>query len=190
MARILTFTLILLAAVPLAVAATVYKWTDENGVVHYSDQPHPNAQKLHIEGAQTYKAGTIPVTSDSGVAAPAAPGPAYQGCNIIQPADDETLSNIDALNITVRTDPVLRAGDQVFLSMDGQALNGGAPTGTSFSISPVDRGTHTLQVLVRGSDGSLLCQGPSVTVHVHQVSVNNPANPQHQAPPPPQPRSR
>ena len=38
-----------------AVAATVYKWVDENGVVHYSDQPHPNAQKIHVQAAQTYK---------------------------------------------------------------------------------------------------------------------------------------
>ena len=28
-----------------AVAATVYKWVDENGVVHFSDQPHENAEK-------------------------------------------------------------------------------------------------------------------------------------------------
>src|SRR3979490_2925401 len=43
----------------LAVAATVYKWVDEKGVVHYSDQPHPNAQKMNVQAAQNYKATAI-----------------------------------------------------------------------------------------------------------------------------------
>ena len=43
--RTLTFTLMCLVG-SLALAATVYRWVDENGVVHYSDQPHPNAEAL------------------------------------------------------------------------------------------------------------------------------------------------
>ena len=46
-------------------AATVYKWVDDNGVVHFSDQPNPKAQKIEVAGAQTYAAP-----------APAAPAPA------------------------------------------------------------------------------------------------------------------
>ena len=38
---------------------TVYKWVDENGVVHYSDQPHPNAQKMQVQEAQTYTAPAL-----------------------------------------------------------------------------------------------------------------------------------
>ena len=36
-------------------AATIYKWVDENGVVHYSDQPHQNAQKVDVPAVQTYR---------------------------------------------------------------------------------------------------------------------------------------
>jgi hypothetical protein len=43
----------------------------------------------------------------------------------------------------------------------------------------VDRGTHTLQALVRDSDGGLMCQTPGVTYHAHQPSVLNPAKPLH-----------
>ncbi len=32
-------------------AATVYKWTDERGVVHYSDQPHPEAKEVDVKPA-------------------------------------------------------------------------------------------------------------------------------------------
>jgi Domain of unknown function (DUF4124) len=163
----------------LALAATVYKWVDEKGVVHYSDQPHPNAQKVNVQAAQTYK--ETPLAAPGAAPAPPAtaqPAP-YQGCAIAQPADDQTFTNVEALTVVVRTDPALRPGDRVFLTLDGQPLNGGAATGSQFTLSPVDRGTHTLQAVVRDSDGGLMCQTPGVTYNVHQPSVLSPANPLH-----------
>ena len=87
--RRLLFTLMISASLVCAVAAastTVYKWVDENGVVHYSDQPHPNAQKLQIEGVQTYKPTELPF---SGGIPPAEVPPTatsgYKGCSIQQP---------------------------------------------------------------------------------------------------------
>ncbi|HEV3179002.1 MAG TPA: DUF4124 domain-containing protein [Steroidobacteraceae bacterium] len=177
MRRIL-FTLMWIGC-SLALAGTVYKWTDENGVVHYSDQPHPNAQKIQVQAAQTYKAPAADTAAASGPGAPtqpATPG-AYRGCAVVQPQDDSTFANIDSLTVVVQTDPVLRPGDQVFVTLDGEALNGKAATGSTFTLSPVDRGTHTLQAMVRGADGSMLCQAPSVTFHVHQPSLQNPVNP-------------
>jgi hypothetical protein len=172
------FTLLSLVC-SLAVAATVYKWVDEKGVVHYSDQPHPNAQKVTVQAPQTYK--ETPVAAPAAAPAPAAAAqPAsYQGCAIAQPADDQTFTNVDALTVIVRTDPTLQPGDRIFLTLDGQPLNGGAATGTQFTLSPVDRGTHTLQAVVRNSEGGLMCQTPAVTYHVHQASVLNQANPVH-----------
>ena len=166
---------------PLAAGATVYKWVDEHGVVHYSDQPHPNAQKVEVQPAQTYKADQ----SYAAPAGPSAPPPSsepastYQGCAIAQPSDDQTFNNIDSLSIVVRTDPVLRSGDQVFLTLDGQPLNGGKATGSQFTLSPVDRGTHVVQAIVRNSEGGVMCQSPGVTFNVHQASILNPANPLH-----------
>jgi hypothetical protein len=168
----------------LASAATVYKWVDENGVVHYSDQPHPDAQKVKVPEAQTYKAlpaeraGGTPVTP-----AEAPPAP-YQGCAVVQPTGEQTFANIDSLNVVVRTDPPLRSGDQVFVTLDGQPLNGRSPTGLTYTISPVDRGTHTVQAVVRDSSGAMLCQTSGVTFHVQQNSVLNPHNPNNRAPTP------
>lgn len=175
--RTLAFTLLCLAC-SLALAATVYRWVDENGVVHYSDQPHPNAEKVHVKEPQTYR-------ESNPLAAPAAPspdgggggGPTYRGCSIAQPADNEDLANPDSLVVVVRTDPSLRPGDQVFVTLDGQALNEGRPTGAQFTISPVDRGQHTLQAAVKDADGALMCQAPPITYNVQQASVNAPQNP-------------
>lgn len=169
----------LLLSTPLW-ATTVYKWVDENGVVHYSDQPHTDAQKIHVQAAQTYKSSDS-AAAPGGTPAPAAanaPQELYQGCLIAQPVNDQTLANVDSLTIIVRTDPSLRLGDHVFLLLDGLALNNGAATGTQFVLTPVDRGTHTLQAVVRDSGGGLMCQTPAVTFNVHQSSVLGPANPQ------------
>lgn len=165
----------------LAAAATVYKWVDEKGVVHYSDQPHENAQKLTVPAAQTYKADAA-YTAPSGPTAPpptSQPPTTYQGCAISEPSDDQTFSNIDSLSIVVRTDPELRAEDQVFLTLDGQPLNGGKATGRQFTLSPVERGTHVVQAIVRNTEGAPMCQTRGVTFNVHQVSSLNPANPLH-----------
>ncbi|MBV8911344.1 MAG: DUF4124 domain-containing protein, partial [Gammaproteobacteria bacterium] len=155
-----------------------YKWVDQNGVVHYSDQPHPNAQKMQLEQAQTYKAQ--PGANTAAPPAPPVPDSAtpsgYRGCAIVQPQDDQSLANVDALTVVVQTEPALRSGDQIFITYDGQPLNANAGGGR-FTISPVDRGTHTLAAGVRDSAGTVVCQAHGVTFNVHQPSILNPSNP-------------
>ncbi len=174
--RALAFTLMSLVCSLALAGATVYRWVDEQGVVHYSDQPHPNAEKLHVNAAQTYK----PTAADSapasgGQSSSAAPAP-YRGCAIVQPQDDQAFANVDSLTVVVQTDPQLHQGDKVYVTVDGQALNGGAPTGPQFVLSPVDRGTHTAQAQVKDAGGAVQCQTPPVTFHVQQNSILNPNN--------------
>ena len=175
------FTLISIGcsfAAALAIAGTVYKWVDEKGVVHYSDQPHTNAQKIQLQQAQTYKAGASPAAPPAPpVPAEAAAPTGYRGCAVIQPQADQTFANVDSLTVVVQTDPPLHAGDQIFVTYDGQPLNGNAGTGSRLTISPVERGTHTVQAVVRDSDGTVVCQAPGITFNVHQPSILNPANP-------------
>jgi len=42
-------------------AAEVFTWTDENGVVHYSQTPPPQGQGKTIEAPEAYKPGSVPV---------------------------------------------------------------------------------------------------------------------------------
>src|SRR5207237_10301396 len=172
--------LIMSPTAALARAATVHRGCEETGVLPYSPQPHPNAQVVSVPAAQTYKGGETPV-APGGPAVPPAPAqpPPYQGCAIAQPTDDQTFTNADSLSVIVRTDPALRPGDQIFLMLDGQPLNGGVATGSQFTLTPLDRGTHTLQAVVRDSAGGLMCQTPGVTYNVHQPSILSPATPLH-----------
>jgi hypothetical protein len=178
--RTLLFTLMSLVC-SAVLAATVYKWVDEDGVVHYSDQPHPNAEKVHVQAVQTYKSGPIGAGGGGGAqpapANTAASSAAYSGCTIAQPGDNQNYPNIDSLSIVVRTDPSLHPGDQIFLMLDGSPLNNAQPVGTQFTLNPVERGTHTLQAVVRDGSGALMCQTPAVTFSVTQPSTQNPVNP-------------
>ena len=155
---------------------TVYRWVDAQGVVHYSDQPHPNAQKLEISGAQTFSAlpsAQVPSTAVPAATQPA--GPAYDSCAIAQPTDQQTLMNVYQTTAVVQTSPALRPGDQVRLFVDGKPMAG---KGTSFNF-PVFRGQHSVQAVIEDSTGQIVCETSSVTFFVHQPSVQNPHNPVH-----------
>ena len=176
--RTLAFTLLCLLC-SLALAATVYRWVDENGVVHYSDQPHPNAEKMQVHAAQTYKPSALDTPSAGGGGGSSASSSAspYRGCAVVQPQDGQAYANVDSLTVVVQTDPQLHQGDKVYVMIDGQAVNGGAPTGPQFVLSPVERGSHTAQAQVKDAGGAIMCQTPTVTFEVHQNSLLNPNNP-------------
>lgn len=45
------FLLALIAILPLICSAEIYKWTDENGRVHFGDKPKDRAEQLSIKTA-------------------------------------------------------------------------------------------------------------------------------------------
>jgi hypothetical protein len=156
---------------------TVYKWVDAQGVVHYSDQPHPNAQKLEIQGAQTFSALPLPQTPSTPAAQAPQPASAagYDTCSIAQPADQQMLMNVYQATAVVQTSPSLHPGDQIHLFVDGKQIQG---SGTSFTF-PVYRGQHSVQAVIEDTTGQIVCETSSVTFYVHQPSVQNPHNPVH-----------
>jgi len=180
--RPIRFTLICIGLLSAAALAdnggttTVYRWVDPQGVVHYSDQPHPNAQKLEVRGAQTFSAPPVPATSSATASQqtqpPATP---YQGCAITQPTDQQMLMNVYQATAVVQASPPLPSGDEVRLFVDGKQIQG---SGNSFTF-PVFRGQHSVQAVIEDTTGQIVCETSSVTFFVHQPSVQNPHNPVH-----------
>jgi len=175
--RTFLFTLMSLACTA-AVAATVYKWVDENGVVHFSDQPHENAEKVQLKAPQTYSAPKTPAP------APQAPqqgasksAPAYQTCVVSEPVNDQVYMNTSTVTAGVLTQPAVRPGDTAIVTLDGQRVPGVPANGGQFTISPVDRGTHSIQMTVQDLSGATVCSSAAVTFHVHQPSVQSPTRP-------------
>lgn len=161
---------LLLCSVALA---TTYRWVDSDGVVHYSDQPQPGAQKVDLPKAQTY-VGPAPIAAPKAVpavpavpaAAPAPPlGP--RDCAITAPTSEQAFSNAPSVVVTARG-PV---GSRAKLMFDGGQLQKSL-TG-EFRIQPIYRGTHTVIVVFTTAGGGELCRTAPVTFFVRQQSILN-----------------
>ena len=174
--RVILFTLMSVICT-VAFSATVYRWVDENGVTHYSDQPHENAQKVQVAEPQTYKPAAPPRSTGSQTVPPDTPN-SYQ-CQVVAPANDDTFPNTYSVNTAVQVDPAPHGGDKAFLLLDGARVPNFPTAGGSFTIANIDRGQHTLQAVVQDPNGKLLCQSANVSFTVLQPSVLNPANPNH-----------
>src|SRR5215470_1511115 len=101
--RVALFTLMSVVCT-VALSATVYRWVDENGVTHYSDQPHENAEKVQVAAPQTYKPTPVPV------ARPAPRNPSAQAttgyqCQVVAPTNDATFPNTYSVDTAVQVVP-------------------------------------------------------------------------------------
>jgi len=174
--RALTIILGSVILAPALASTTVYRWVDEQGIVHFSDQPHPGAVKMRVEDAPTFRAPPVPQTPGAGPAAAPGGAPAVS-CSITSPGDQQTLMNQYSVSGSIQMPGQLDAGDRVVLMLDGKVVTGAADLSGAFHIPQIDRGAHTLAAQVQSSGGQVICQTPQITFYVHQPSVQNPQNP-------------
>jgi len=163
---------------PLAASADTYRWVDENGVVNYSDTPHPGAERIDLGEVQTTRfAAPAPApapASPSGTAP--ATGGGYESISIQRPQPEETLWNLQGLlDVQVSIQPSIQSGHRLALYLDGQPVAGVPAGASSFTIDKVYRGMHTLRAAVRDSGGRELASSQTVRFYVQQTSVANPA---------------
>jgi hypothetical protein len=157
-------------------SATVYKWVDDSGVTHYSDQPNPKAEKLQISGAQTYGSQAAAV-APAAPTAPAGPMAATPVCVIDTPGAGQVF--LDTFSITghVTLAHVGGEGSQTTLRMDGQDISGLLGPDGSFALSQVDRGDHSLTLQVTNARGDVTCQANAVTFSIRQRNAVVPGVP-------------
>jgi hypothetical protein len=175
--RAALFSLMWVAVAALASTAAVYKWVDENGVTHYSDQPHAGAQKIQIQAVQTYKA---PASARAPVAMPrprTSTAAGYSTCILSRPTSQEMFQNTQTVPASVHVEPDLRAGDRISVLLDGAPVSADIPVDSEFALNSVYRGAHSLVARVEDSTGAVVCQSPSVTFNVRQSSVLSPNSP-------------
>jgi hypothetical protein len=174
MVRCTLIAILSLAAVG-AVAAEAYRWVDENGVVQYSDRPHPGAVRIILSAspAQPPRQRTVnTVTAQEADTAdePEAAKPNYESIDIASPGAEETLWNIaGSLNVTVNLQPGLQEGDQVRVHIDGTPQ---IVSGTTFVLPEIYRGVHNIQVEVIDQAGQLRIRSVNNRFYVQQNSIN------------------
>ena len=161
--------------------AETWRWVDENGVVNYSDRPHPGAERIDLRSVQTYTAPEWtqkkPTRSSGGdSASKAAAGNA--SVSILRPQAEETLWNIEgSLEVLVDVQPAADPNASMVFYLDGAKVPGAGGAGDTFVITSVFRGTHTLRAALETSGGAQIAVSPTVRFFVSQTTQDNINNP-------------
>ncbi len=170
MTRLLATILLLL---PLfASGQNIYRTTDENGNVVFTDRPADGSTTTEqVEIRQTNITPATPIETREEPQA-AEPEEEDYSVNILSP-DNETSFPMGPGNFSVSAEvsPGLRGGHALQLYVGGAPW--GAPqSSTGWDLTNVFRGAHDLTVAVVDSDGEQLAVSPPVRVFVHRPSVN------------------
>ncbi len=171
-------SLMLAACLPPAALAAVYKTTDAEGNVIYTDVPPAGAEgqaeaALELPDSNTYQ----PVVPAGGSAA--GPGQeeeeqtqafGYEQLTITAPADDQAIrANAGNLTVYTQVQPQLQDGHQVQILLDGQPWP--VRSAGAVAMTNIDRGTHTLTAQVVDENLQVLISSAPVTFHMLRVSV-------------------
>jgi len=166
--------LCLLLSLPLS--AEIYKWVDEQGNVHYGDNPAgADAKPMgKLPGLSTYAPPQLPEldgTKDDATAAqpPGDAHPGYKVLKIVSPEPEATVRSAPGeVSVFVALDPLLQEGDYLQVILDGKPLPG-KHTSTVIQLSNVDRGEHRIAVAVHDAGGKRLKQSESHVFYLHRT---------------------
>jgi hypothetical protein len=163
----------LLALLSSAPAAVIYKWTDADGVVHFSDQPVPGAEKVTTSGGSTR--GILGQSAPSRGPAPPESSKAHtaQHVTISSPAPDQTFTGGEQVSASLSVEPELRPGQTISWTLNGAQV-GQDPTATHLMLPDLARGTYTLTATVSDSASGESISADPVTFNVVRPSVLSP----------------
>jgi len=155
-------------------AAVVYKWVDADGVVHYSDQASPGAEKIYTSSSTS--AGTSgqrapPAGSQQAAAStPPAGALAYSEFSITSPVTDQVFFGDDVIAVHLSLAPSLKPNQSIAWHLNGQQLDS-PPDAVSFPLPHLDRGTYTLAATITDQRTGDAQSSNSVTFFVRQPSA-------------------
>jgi len=174
------------------VHAEVFKSTNADGEVVYSDTRTKGAEELKLPPLPTYTPPPITPLAPATSAAAAVDPEAYKEFVFLKPENDATIrNNLGVIMAALRLTPALNNtfDHRIQFYLDGKAY--GKPGGALHAtMSGVDRGEHTLSAAVLNADGDTLISAGPVTVHIRRESINNPNNPNNPNRPKPAPAPR
>jgi membrane carboxypeptidase/penicillin-binding protein PbpC len=170
-----------LVAACAADAAVIYKWTDADGLVHYSDQAVPGAEKI-VTSSSSSNGIAVGSARGASTATSSKKAPSrldYAAFAIESPAKEQVFFGDDIVPVRLRLDPDLKANQTIGWYLNGSPLTDQAPTSRSFTLQSLSRGTYqisaTLTDIVTGETQS----SEGVTFFVRQPSE---LSPQHRRP--------
>ena len=187
-------TALIIAGLLVSLAAQsqeIYRWVDQDGIVHYADQPgSPDAELVPYPGLDTApsEGGAAEETASQPEEPPeeTPAAPAYGSLRITSPAPDESFFGADvAVAVQVALDGELRPGDTLVVLVDGQRA--ADVSGLSATVTGLTRGTHFLRAAILDGTGNAVITSPQITFHIRQASTATPNTGPTLRPPPPRP---
>jgi hypothetical protein len=161
--------------------AVIYKWVDADGVVHYSDQASPGAEKIVTAGGSSSPASSGARNPPGATAQPtqrSAGGLNYAEFSITSPASEQTFFGDDVVAVHLNLNPALRPNQTITWHLNGKQLDF-PPNAVSFALPRLDRGTYALAATITDQQTSESETSNSVTFFVRQPSALSPQSPLH-----------
>ena len=161
-------------------AAVIYRWVDADGVVHYSDQASPGAEKIVTATSSSSGAPGARNTAAPTAQAPQRSGGGlnYAEFSITSPAPEQTFFGDDVVAVHLTLNPSLRPNQSITWHLNGKQLDSPADA-VSFALPHLDRGTYALAATITDQQTSESQTSNSVTFFVRQPSALSPQSPLH-----------
>ncbi len=152
----------------------VYKWTDPNGVVHFSDQPVPGAEKIVTSGSPSH--GILDGPAPAAPADKPKPKPALAATRIAitSPAREQTFSGDEQVMVNLDVEPELTPGQTISWTLNGAQVSDQPPNSTHFTLSDLARGSYTLEATLTDPTSGETKSADPVTFNVLRPSVFSP----------------
>ncbi len=146
-------------------AAVIYKWTDAQGVVHYSDQPVPGAERLEVGPAPrvgTFGEKPPPPTANRTVAKPNPSKPSdYTQFQISSPTPEQVYFGDDPVSAHLTLDPGLLPNHSITWYLN-------------VSLKQLARGAYTISASVSDAVTGESRTSDSVNFYVREPSALSP----------------
>ncbi|WP_339844111.1 DUF4124 domain-containing protein [uncultured Halopseudomonas sp.] len=165
--------------------AQIYTWTDAQGNTIYSDQPHPDSRQIDLPPTNTLES-VVPQMPENRQSAqnqnnnqPGQLSNGYRTLEIASPENDEAIrANDGNLTLTINTEPPLSPGHILRANVDGEmrqeAVAGNGQPTQRLTLTELDRGSHTVAVVVTNTRGEEVQRSQGITVHLQRTSVLQP----------------
>ena len=171
-----------------AQAQTIYRTTDAQGNVVFTDNPDRGGEQVELapltvvpSSGEVRRGEPAPRLEASGAAAatgsPGQPFMPYDSFRILSPSHEQAFPVGVAGNVPVELgiQPELREDHRVRLLVDGQVSQTAMHT-TAFMVANMNPGEHVLQAELLDGSGAVRHRSSPVTIYVHRASVNRPAD--------------
>lgn len=167
--RICITCLTLLFAVE-AIAAKVYVYRNAEGVLVFSDTPHPDAEEISPKSKIESIPSQAPSTVRSSVNNSEQAEESYQ-VRLVQPIEQATIrDNTGSVYVAVQVSPTYQPEHQVRVLLNGKAVI--QPQNRSvFMLKDVYRGEHQLKVELLDVNGKVIASSKPRTFYMHRASV-------------------